>query len=52
MVYYLLYLAVPFITQTDEEDLAAEVIEGTSANGSDDNGDAESKGVDWSKVKF
>ena len=50
-MYYLLYLAFPFETQSDEEDRAIEVIDGTSV-GSVSNGDIEKKGVDWSKVKL
>lgn len=51
-MYYLAYLAFPFETQSDEEDRADEVIHGTSVNGSENNEDAERKGVDWSQVKL
>jgi NCS1 family nucleobase:cation symporter-1 len=49
LTYYLLYLAAPFETQTDEEDTGIETIEGMSADGSGDNGE---KGVNWSQVKL
>lgn len=52
VVYYLLYLAVPFDTQIDEEDQATETIEGASVSGSLRNGDEEQKGVDWSQIKL